>query len=154
MPSEFARAIPPPKTAVYEVRECRTSPASRQLVVLCTFTCADFEWMTISLSRTTSITSTASQSHTPIRNTKRFNRTTRSVCLRGDPARTGRAWATLPNHSHRVKLLHVYTAPVCFSSPELRPLPCRCPRSARSSKLWGDRVPPTTHASKTQESAS
>ena len=86
---------------------------------------------------------TASQSQKPIRNTKRFNRPTRSVCLRGDPARMGRAWATLPNHSHRVKLLHVYTAPVCFRHPSFAPLPCRCPRSARYSKLWGGRVPPT-----------
>jgi hypothetical protein len=51
--------------------------------------------MTISLNRTTSISANTQE--------------------------RGRAWATLPNHSHRVKLLHVYTAPVCFTPPELRP---------------------------------
>ena len=92
MPSEFARAIPPPKTAVYAVRECRKSPASRQLVVLCTFTCADFEWMTISLNRTTSITSTAGLTLTHSQHQK--IQPTNSLCLAfrehaGEGARLG-----------------------------------------------------------------
>ena len=120
MPSQFARAIFPPQHVEAGVRECRTSPASRQLVVLCTFTCADFEWMTISLSQTTSITSTASLELTHSQHQK--IQPTNSLCLAfrehaGEGARLGDIAQPL-SQSQTASCLH---CPGLLSPPELRP---------------------------------
>ena len=156
MPSEFARAIPPPKTAVYAVRECRTSPASRQLVVLCTFTCADFEWMTISLNRTTSITSTASLTLTHSQHQK--IQPTNSLCLAfrehaGEGARLGDIAQPL-SQSQTASCLH---CPCLLFATRASP-PCRAaaqdPQDPLSCGATECHRPGTTHASKTQESPS
>ena len=156
MPSQFARAIFPPQHVEAGVRECRTSPASRQLVVLCTFTCADFEWMTISLNRTTSITSTASLTLTHSQHQK--IQPTNSLCLAfrehaGEGARLGDIAQPL-SQSQTASCLH---CPCLLFATRASP-PCRAaaqdPQDPLSCGATECHRPGTTHASKTQESPS